>query len=167
MLCFVVNILVASAVLYNIHHSFGAKGKAERKFYRNYFIVVSFLTVLNNTFAFALYYIPHFQIFRALLFGWLSVPFGTGPHFIYNVYIKNIHNLFKGDIDGVIASFRHYVEVFKNKYREIVNNSKKGEISIKFSKTEKELNPPEGNANDSSDVELYNSGISDMEDKKE
>jgi len=110
---------------------------SHRRFYKHYFIVISFLIVFDNAFSFAFYRIPYYKIFKLLLIGWLSIPMGTGPHFIYNVYIKNIHKLFEGDIDSVINSFWSYVEQAKSKYAEIVRASKKGgKIEIGFNDTE-------------------------------
>lgn len=163
MIGFLVNILLTSVVLYNIHHSFKNTSKSARKFYKHYFIVISLLVMFDNAFSFVFYRIPYYQVFKLCLLGWISMPMGTGPHFIYNVYIKNIHNLFEGDIDSVIESFRGYFEQMKAKYFEIVNSSKKGEIQIGFNSPK--LNVSRKSAYESSEVDMPSSAVEDSEDK--
>lgn len=120
--------------------------------------------VLDNSFSFILYRIPHYQIFKISLFGWLSIPMGTGPHFIYNVYVKNIHNLFEGDIDSIIASFRGYYEQMKVKYNEMLR-SKSGDVQIGLPKTLNALKELKEQINESSEADLSMSVIE--EDKTE
>lgn len=163
MIRFLVNALLTAAVLYNVHHSFKNTSKPARKFYKHYFIVMSFLIILDNALSFVLYRIPYYQIFKLCLLGWLCIPMGTGPHFIYNVYIKNIHKLFEGDIDSVIESFKGYFEQMKAKYFEIVNASKKGELQIGFGKSRLEL--PRKPACESSEVDMASSAAEDSDDK--
>jgi receptor expression-enhancing protein 1/2/3/4 len=159
---FVVNAIVAAALFNNIHNSFRNTSKEWRKYYKHYFIVMSTLIILDNTFAFILYKIPYYQIFKVLMLGWLSVPLSTGPHFVYNVYIKNIHKLFEGDIDSVIKNFKEYIEFVKAKYYEIVNSSKKGQIEIGFDSRSK-LEVPKKPEFESSEVDVSDVDISDNE----
>lgn len=164
MISFLVNVLLTAAVLYNIHHSFKNTSKPARKFYKHYFIVVSFLVMFDNAFSFVFYRIPYYQIFKLCLLGWISIPMGTGPHFIYNVYIKNIHNLFEGDIDSVIESFKGYFEQMKAKYFEMVNASKKsGQMQIGFSSSK--LSVSKKPICESSEVDMSNSAAEDSEEK--
>jgi len=165
MIGFVVNVLLAAAVLYNIHQSFKCTTKPNRRFYKHYFIVVSFLIVLDNALSFILYRIPYFKIIKLMLISWLSIPMGTGPHFIYNVYIKNIHKLFEGDIDSVINSFKNYFEQLKAKYSEIVNASKKsGKVEIGFGESDAKLTVPKPTFGEDSDL-ADASAVSDVEDR--
>lgn len=102
------------------------------------------------------------------MFGWLSIPMGTGPHFIYNVYIKNIHNLFEGDIDSVIACFRGYYEQIKTKYNEMAKSSiKNGEVQIGFSKSSNILKEIKERICDSSDADVTTSVISELDEKED
>lgn len=125
MLAFIVNAAIACAVLYNVHHSLKIQDKSSRKFYKHYFVVMALLLSIDNVFSFLLYRIPYYQLFKLFLLLWLSIPNGTGPHFIYNVYIRNIYKLFEGDIDSVINNFKQYYVDLKAKYHEIVSNNKK------------------------------------------
>lgn len=137
MLTFLVDASIAAAVLYNVHQSFRLKDKASRKFFKHYFMVIASLLAVDNALSFIFTRIPYYQFFRLFLMGWLSIPGGTGPHFIYNVYIRNIHQLFEGDIDSVINNFKQYYTDLKNKYSEVVSKTKKGgEISIGFQNSE-------------------------------
>lgn len=164
MLCFIVNAVLTALVFYNIHHSFKNTSKEWRKFYKHYFIVFSILISVDNLFGFVLYRIPYYQVLKLMLVGWISVPNGTGPHFMYNVYIKNIHRLFEGDIDAIFDSVRKYIDNVKRKYNEIVESRKsKGEIGFKSSK----LEIPEKPQADSSEVEASTHMVSDDEDVKE
>ncbi|KAI5169777.1 hypothetical protein PAEPH01_0992 [Pancytospora epiphaga] len=162
MLTFIVNSLVCGAVLYNIHHSFKLQDKASRKFFKHYFVVMSILLALDKVLSFLLYRIPYYQFFKATLLLWLSIPASTGPHFIYNVYIRNIYKLFEGDIDSVISNVKKYLENMKNKYNEMVQKGKKGgEVSINF----KNSNPPSVALQEyeSSEVEMSNSAVDEDE----
>ena len=161
MLAFIVNAAVACAVFYNIHHSLKAQDKASRKFYKHYFVVLALLLVVDNVFAFILHRIPYYQFFKLFLLVWLSIPGGTGPRFIYNVYIRNIYQLFEGDIDSVINNFRQYYADLKAKYHDAVSSKKKGELSFNFknkSSSKAELHDAE-----SSDVEVSSAAMNDIE----
>ncbi len=92
---------------------------------------------------------------------------GTGPQFIYNVYIKNIHNLFEGDIDSIIACFREYFEQAKQKYNEIVHSSMKGgEVKIGFSKLGNVLQEAKEGVCESSEAEVSTTAVNELDDKK-
>lgn len=157
MLGFVVNTLIAGAIFNNIHNSFKNNSKEWKKFYKHYFIVMSILIALDNVFSFILYRIPYYQIFKLLLLGWLSVPLSTGSHFMYSVYIKNIHRLFEGDIDAVIENIKMYISQVKGKYYEAVKSSSKGcTIDVGFATDKSLRRDPE-----SSEAEASNSVIAD------
>lgn len=126
MIGFFVNIAICAGVSYNIHRSFKGTSKSERKFFKHYFISMAFILALDNMFAFLLYRIPYYNVFKLILLLWLSVTYGTGPHFIYNVYIKNIDKLFEGDIDAVITNLKGYFEDIKEKYYAKVKQAGKG-----------------------------------------
>lgn len=161
MLSFIVNIVLTALVFYNIHHSFKNTSKDWRKFYKHYFVVFSILMALDNLLSFILYRIPYYQVLKVALIGWISIPNGTGPHFIYNVYIKNIHRLFEGDIDAIFESAKKYFETVKAKYYELVESRKvKSEIGFKNAS----LEVPEKANVDSSEVEASTLIASDNED---
>lgn len=162
MLSFIVNAVIAAALFNNIHNSFRNTSREWRKFYKHYFVVIATLLVVDNTFAFVLYRIPYYQIFKLLTLGWMSVPLGTGPHFMYNVYIKNIHRLFEGDIDSVISNLKGYFDNVKNKYYEMVSSSKNGQIEIGFSNDSK-LELPKKQECESSEVDVSSVVLSDTE----
>lgn len=159
MISFFVNTLLCAAVFYNIHHSLKLQDKPSRRFYKHYFVVLSLLLAIDNVFSFLLYRIPYYQFFKLSLLLWLSVPQSTGPHFVYNVYIRNIYKLFEGDIDTVINNFKEYAAQIKARYYEMVNTNKKGEVSISF----KNHKSPALSANehDSSEAEPSNSAVED------
>ncbi|KAI4291044.1 hypothetical protein PAPHI01_0318 [Pancytospora philotis] len=164
MLFFFVNVVICAAVLYNIHHSMKHQDKPSRKFYKHYFIVLALLLTVDNALSFILHRIPYYLFFKLSLLLWLSVPKSTGPHFIYNVYIKNIYKLFEGDIDAVIANLRGYVEQLKAKYHAVVNQGKKGELSFSF----KNKRPASPGANDAESSEVDASlSVADEEEMKE
>lgn len=168
MLGFLVNVVLLSAIFYNIHQSFKLDSKPAKKYYKHYFIVMAILIAMDNVLSFILYRIPYYQIFKLVFLSWLSVPFSTGPHFVYNVYIKNIHRLFEGDIDSVIKSLKGYVEEAKSKYYEVVNSAKKGgqfEFGSKSSSSKLEL--PKKQECESSEVEMSNSVVADEEQREE
>lgn len=168
MLGFLVNIVLLSAIFYNIHQSFKIVSKPAKKYYKHYFVVMAILLAMDNALSFVLYRIPYYQIFKLVFLGWLSVPFSTGPHFVYNVYIKNIHRLFEGDIDSVIKSLKEYVEQIKSKYYEVVNSAKKGgQIEIGFGSTSSKLELPKKPECESSEVEMSNSVVADEEERGE
>ncbi|KAM0680595.1 hypothetical protein GINT2_001283 [Glugoides intestinalis] len=157
MLAFAVNILITGAIFNNIHNSFKNNSKEWKKFYKHYFIVMSILIALDNVFSFVLYRIPYYQIFKLLLLGWLSVPLSTGSHFMYSVYIKNIHRLFEGDIDAVIDNIKVYIQQLKAKYYEIIKSSPKGyTLDIQIPARKSVSKDPE-----SSEVEASNSIMAD------
>lgn len=162
MFSFFINFCIACAIFYNIHNSLNRKGSfasSMRKYYKHYFIVISMLLALDMSFSFILYRLPYYQTLKCFLMLWLSIPGGTGPHFIYNVYIKNIHNLFHGDIDTIIANMKQYYENAKAKYMDIINSTKKGrEVVSGFKKNEKDVTelaePVETRYAESSEVEV-------------
>lgn len=163
MLSFLVNAALTALIFYNIHHSFKNTTKDWKKFYKHYFVVFSILLALDNLFGFILYRIPYYQVLKLMIIGWISIPNGTGPHFIYNVYIKNIHRLFEGDIDAIFDSAKKYFENIKRKYYDIVESRKtKGEIGFKNSK----LEIPEKPVADSSEFEASTHVVSDDETKE-
>ena len=130
MLVFLVNCVLTAAIVYNIHNSFKLRDKDGRSFYKHYFISIALILSADNMLSFLLYRLPYYQLFKVSLLLWLSVPRSTGPHFVYNVYIRNIHKLFEGDIDAVVANLRAYVENMKGKYNELVVKHRKGEIAV-------------------------------------
>ena len=145
MLEFIVNILVATAVLYNIHIGMKADKREKRKFFKHYFIVMAMLLATTNALGFILSKIPYYLFFKLFLMGWLSIPYGTGPRFIYNVYIRNIHQLFEGDIDSVINNFKKYYSDLKERYDQTVNKmSKGGEVTFGFKRSRTELSLQHG-----------------------
>lgn len=154
MLSFIANAVIAGAIFNNIHHSFKNKTKEWKLFYKHYFMVMATLLVIDSTFSFALYRIPYYQLFKLMLLGWISVPMSTGPHFVYNVYLKNIYKLFSGDIDAVMDNIHGYADKIKAKYYEMVNSAKKGEISIGFNKGGSKLELPKNTEGDSSEAEM-------------
>lgn len=165
MITFIVNSLVCAAILYNIHHSFKLQDRASRKFFKHYFVVMSLLLAADKVLSFLLYRIPYYQFFKATLLLWLSVPMSTGPHFIYNVYIRNIYRLFEGDIDSVIGNIKRYIENVKEKYDEMVRKGRReGEVSVSF----KNSKTPSATAQEyeSSEVEMSNSAV-DEEDVRD
>lgn len=163
MLSFLVNTVLSVAIMYNIHLSFKAVDRSERKFFKHYFVSMALLLAMDNMLSFLLYRIPYYKIFKVSLLLWLSVPKSTGPHFIYNVYIKNIDRLFEGDIDSVINNFRQYYQQLCAKYHAAVKKSSKGG-EISFGKDsvsiKEELNAPE-----SSEAEASFSAASSEEEK--
>lgn len=162
MLSFVVNTVLTALVFYNIHHSFKNTSKAWKKFYKHYFVVFSILIAVDNLLSFILYYIPYYQVLKVLLIGWISIPNGTGPHFIYNVYIKNIHRLFEGDIDAVFESSKKYFETIKAKYYEMVN-SRKMKVEIGFKNANQEFADKGGV--ESSEADASTHAVSEPEDE--
>jgi len=162
---FAVNAAICVALFNNIHHSFKNRSKEWKIFYKHYFVVMATLLVLDSTLGFILHRIPYYQVLKLSILGWISVPLSTGPHFIYNVYLKNIYKLFSGDIDAVVENLRSYVEKAKEKYYEVVNSTKKGEVEVGFSKPSA-LVVPKGADCDSSDADLSSIDLND-EKKKE
>lgn len=167
MLSFVVNTVVAAALFNNIHNSFRNTTKEWKKYYKHYFIAICTILIIDNTFSFALYRIPYYQIFKLLMLGWLSVPLSTGSHFIYNVYIKNIHELFEGDIDSVINNFKGYFEYIKAKYYNLVNSSKKGQVEIGFTDNGAKLSLPKNTEVESSEVDVSSVAVSEEKNSEE
>jgi hypothetical protein len=129
MFSFIVNTLVAGAVFYNIHQCLKDKGKDSRRFYKHYFIVMSLLLSLDNSLSFIFRRLPYYRALKGGLLLWLSIPMSTGSHFIYSVYVKNIYQLFEGDIDTVISNFKGYYEHIKSKYDEMVGSVHEETIS--------------------------------------
>lgn len=164
MLSFVVSSAICIAVFYNIHHSMKVQDKNSRKFYKHYFIVLALLLSMDSALSFLLYRIPYYLFFKLTLLLWLSVPRSTGPHFIYNVYIRNIHKLFEGDIDAVIANLRGYVEQGKARYYAVVHQQK-GAVPTNFKNAEGVLRAAPDEV-ESSEVDVSNSAV-DEEDMKE
>lgn len=137
MFTFLANAAVTLAIFYNIHQSLKNKTKESKRYYKHYFTVIALLLSLDKTFSFILYRIPYYNFIKLLTLLWFSVPQSTGPRFVFNVYIKNIYQLFEGDIDSVINNIKGYVENIKNRYYEVVNKAKKGssvEIGFKEDK---------------------------------
>lgn len=165
MFSFLVNCILTVAVFYNIHRSLKTQDKASRKFYKHYFVVLALLLSIDNVFSFLLYRIPYYQFFKLTLLLWLSLPMGTGPHFIYNVYIRNIHTLFEGDIDTVIKNFKQYYIDFKDKYNDSIKTYKKGgKVAISF----KDKKPVQGHLSEnieSSDADASTTAV--MSDEEE
>lgn len=164
MISFFVSTILCAAVFYNIHHSLKLQDKPSRKFYKHYFVVFSLLLAIDNVFSFLLYRIPYYQFFKLTLLLWLSVPQSTGPHFIYNVYIRNIYKLFEGDIDTVIRNFRGYAAHVRARYYEMVNGSKGGEAPVSFRGRKSPL--PPANDHSSSEAEPSNSVMENDDDKE-
>jgi len=163
MLSFIVNAILLGTIFYSIHHSLKMKDRANRKFYKHYFVVMALFLSIDNFLGFLLYRIPYYQIFKLSLILWLGVPMGTGPHFMYNVYVKNIYQLFEGDIDAVLANFRSYKEQIVEKYNSVVNSSKKTEGEVELSGKEDSLKKKI--MAESSDVDASNSVASSEEGK--
>lgn len=160
MLGFVVNSVLTSAILYNLHHSFKARDRAERKFYKYYFMVMTLLFATDNLLGFLLYKIPYYRLFKLTLGLWLSVPQSTGPRFIYNVYVKNIYQLFEGDIDAVFQNLKVYFEAIQEKYYAAMHRTGEcGKIGFSVSECEKK-SKAEDALHESSDADPSLSAIS-------
>lgn len=165
MLTFIINLAIAMAIFYNIHNSFKSTIVPLRKYYKHYFISMSMLLAIDVSMSFILYRLPYYQVLKGFLLMWISIPGCTGVHFIYNVYIKNIHKLFQGDIDTVILNFKQYYEEIKNKYREIIENNGSGEVEIGFKEDKKKLENVVESNNEPKEAESYDIESSAVLDK--